>query len=291
MRGAASAARRGLLFYLVVMAAAIAGTVLGDVLLYPTAARQAGNLVSSVKWTPPMRTDLTAASGFGSPFSESNRTMCVKSDKPLPGYWQTTVKAQKGRIYLAGAWARFANAKLLFWHYGKNAVTGKYVDERLYYFHGFNGMLMPYFSAETLKCLRADPEKWGIFYRTMSFPDGLARDSLTLAYGLYLTAGDVTLSEPFFVDVTDGPRTLDINIDGVRPIVSLIVTQADTRDVCWEKKFSPPVTLFSCTLPDEIDAFRGQDSIWPKGHILTVRYADGTIETTAAPHENIKKRN
>ena len=157
-------------------------------------------------------------------------------------------------------------------------------------------MLKPYFSDETLKMIAGDPERWRLFYRTVRFPEAMRADTVTLAHGLYCAAGDVTLAEPFFVDVTDGPRTLDIHIADAKPFVRLTVTRADTRDVCWDRRFKPAATSFTCTLPDEIDAFPEMDERLDKGYrpavkgyVLTVRYADGTMETVASPHEDVKK--
>lgn len=284
-------------FACVCMAAHLAPTAHGDVLFYPTAARTLPNGYDGASWRLSAKAFLEKhadgvrfAKGTGGPFSKSDVTYSVVSTKPQPGYWHARVKARPGRVYLAGAWFRFSNAKLLLWYGGNDAETGKAVEERLYYMSGFNPQLRPYFNETLLKRLGGDPAKWRCLYRLVSFPAKLREDVVSVEHGLYLAAGDTLFSEPFFVDVTDGPRTLDVDIRNARPIRSLSVASTDLRDVRWSRTFDPPVTEFSCTLPPEIDAFRGQEGDRPKGHALTVRYADGSVETVGAPLDNVFKR-
>lgn len=272
------------------------GSAEGRALLYPTAARLKPNLYDESVWflaSQEQRArdapDVVFSETKGGPFSSDDHVWCVRSDKPQPGYWHAYVKAKKHRTYLVGTWARFANAKILLWYNGNAAADKKFIGNRLYYMSGFNMMLKPYFCDELLKRLSGDPAKWHCLYRLIEFPVELHRDVVNVGQGLYLAAGDVAFSEPFFVDVTDGPRTLEVDVSGEKPFVALAVTETDTRDVRWEKKFNPPVTSFRCTLPQEIDAFRGQKADYPKGHTLTVRYADGSVETVSAPLENVFK--
>lgn len=268
----------------------------GHVLLYPTAARTLANGYDGVSWYTSDPAFLAKhadgvrfSKGNGGPFAATNAVYAIESTKPQPGYWHARIRAKPGRVYLAGGWFRFGNAKLLMWFGGNSAATGKAVESRLYYMSGFNPQLRPYFSEELLKRLGGDPEKWRCVYRLVEFPEKLREDVVHVEYGLYLAAGDVKFSEPFFVDVTDAPRTLDIDIAGARPIRSLSVAGTELRDIRWSKTFEKPVTDFRCTLPPEIDAFLGQDQNRPRGHTLTVQYADGTVETVGAPLDNVFK--
>ena len=266
------------------------------VLLYPTAVRTLPNVYAGKTWSladPAFRArhadGVTFAKGTGGPFAPSNATYAVTSTKPQPGYWHAYIQAKPGRTYLAGTWAKFGNAKIILSYDGRFADTGRPVSERLYYMSGFNPELKPYFNEALLKRLGGDPTRWRCLYRTLTFPTALTRDYLHVEQGLYLAAGDVVFSEPFFVDVTDGPHTLEIDIADAKPIRRLAVANVDLRDVRWERSFDPPVTAFKTTLPPEIDAFRGQENDRPKGHILTVTYADGSGETVTAPLDNVSK--
>lgn len=268
----------------------------GHVLFYPTAARTLPDAYEGVPWTL-ARPDFLAKhadgvrfeKGTGGPFSPSDVTYGVTSTKPQPGYWHAHIKALPGRTYLAGTWVRFGNAKIILSYDGHFADTGKPVSERLYYMSGFNPDLKPYFDDVLLKRLDGDPTVWRCLYRTVTFQTALKQDVVHVEQGLYLAAGYAVFSEPFFVDVTDGPRTLEIDIADAKPFRRLTVASVDLRDVRWEKSFSPPVTTFRTTLPPEIDAFRGQEGNRPKGHVLTVSYADGSMETLTAPLENVSK--
>lgn len=270
----------------------------GHVLLYPTAARTLPNLYGGQDWTLSRAEDRAKhADGVrfekttGGPFSSGDVAYAAVSTKPQPGYWHARIRGVKpGRTYLAGTWLRFANAKILLWYGAQTAAEHKAVEERLYYMNGFNPALKPYFNEALLRRLGGDPETWRCMYRLVSFPMDLREDTVTVEHGLYLAAGDIVFSEPFFVDVTDGPRTLDVDIRGAKPIRGLSVASTDLRDVRWERTFERPVTDFKCTLPPEIDAFRGQDKDSPKGHTLTIRYADGSVETVSAPLDNVFKR-
>jgi len=281
----------------VCLVACAAGAVRGEALIYPTAARTLPNLFDGAVWRLDRKEFLEKhadgvrfARGTGGPFSPTGVTYSVASEKPQPGYWHSRLKVRPGRVYLAGGWCRFGNAKIVMEFLGHAAVGGKPYDERLYYFSGFNTQLKPYFNETLLKRLGGDPSKWRCLYRLVSFPEKLRGDSIGVEYGLYLAAGDMTFSEPFFVDVTDGPRTLDVEIRNSKPIKSLSVADTELRDERWSRTFDSPVTEFRCTLPPEVDAFRGQDRDRPRGHTLTVRYADGTVETVGAPLDDVFKR-
>lgn len=272
-------------------------TVNGEILFYPTAARSLTNMYDSAVWHLNRKEFLEKhaygvrfSKGTGGPFSPTNAAYSVVSDKPQPGYWISSIKVQPKRVYLAGGWFRFGNAKILLDYTGYAADGGKPFDERLYYFSGFNPQLRPYFNDVLLKRLGGNPDKWNCMYRLVSFPAKLRNDTICVEYGLYIAAGDMVFSEPFFVDVTDGPRTLDIDIRESKPIQSLSVVDTELRDERWSKTFGTPVTEFKCTLPPEVDAFRGQDTDRPRGHTLIVRYADGTQETFGAPLDNVFKR-
>lgn len=269
----------------------------GRVLFYPTAARSLPNVYAGVTWylSDPAflakhADGVRFEKGTGGPFSPEDVTYSVRSEKPQPGYWHARIRAKPGRLYLAGTWVKFGSAKLILSYDATVAETGRPVSERLYYMSGFNPQLKPYFDEALMKRLSGDPEKWRCLYRTIEFPTALKQDVVHVEQGLYLAAGDAVFSEPYFVDVTDGPRTLEIDIKDAKPVRRLTVAATDLRDVCWTRAFDTPVTSFACTLPSEIDAFRGQENDRPKGYTLTVSYADGTSEQLTAPLDNVFKK-
>ena len=268
--------------------ALLAGVAEARVRFYPTASRVAENQLAD-DWRPPgtnnaWALDVKYAKGRGGPFAENAETRRVWCERQQPGYWRKTVKVKPGRTYLSGTWAKMAPSKLLLNHTAKNGQTGKYLQERLYYFCGFNQQLLPYFSEETRRMITGDPERWRLFYRTMTFPQGTFKDRLEVSFGLYINAGDITFADSFFVDVTDLPHTMEVVIDGEKPIKRLVVKYMGLRDTLWEKKFNPVVTDFSCTLPPEVDAFRDGSNA-PRGHALVIYYADGTQYTVYAPEQ------
>lgn len=281
---------RGMFVCSVVCAGALfwTGAAEGRALFYPTASRAAENQLSG-KWQPPSTNnawacDVKFAVGKGGPLSDETVTRRVWCDRQQPGYWRKTVKVKSGRTYLSGTWAKLSPSKLLLNHTAKNGQTGKYLQERLYYFCGFNPQLLPYFSEETQALVTGDPERWRLFYRTMTFPEGTVKDALNVSFGLYINAGDITFADSFFVDVTDLPSTMEVDIAGEKPIKRLSVKYMGLRDTLWEKTFNPPVTDFSCTLPPEVNAFRDGPNA-PRGHALVIYYADGTRQTVYAPEQ------
>ena len=274
-------------------AAGLSSTLTAGVLFYPTAARAPSNQFAKATWTladPIARAKyadgVRFSTGKGGPFSADEDWWRVLSDKPQPGYWHCNVKILPGRKYLAGCWTRFPNAKILLFFGGREAVSGREWQDRLYYFAGFNAQLKPYFNERLIARLSDDPEKWKCLYYTFTCPNKLVNDAARVELGLYLAAGDMTFSEPFLVDVTDLPPTLEVVIAESRPVVALTVSETDTRDVRWTKKFDKPVMSWKGTLPSSCDAFHGQDRSRPKGHALRVDYADGTSEVVYAPLDN-----
>lgn len=259
----------------------------GRAFFYPTAARTGKNLLAD-GWQPPDAggagsSAVKHAVGKGGPFSDDTPVRRVWCDRRQPGYWCNAAKVGRGRTYLSGTWAKMSPSRLLLNHYSRKSGTSCTMDARLYYCNWFSGQLVPYFSDRTRELLAGDPGKWRLFYRTMTFPQGMPDDRVDIGFGLYLSAGDITFADSFFVDVTDLPRTMDVLLEGERPFVRLTVRDMESRDMLWEKAFDPPASDFACTLPAAVDAFRGGDI--PSGHVLTIFYADGEQKAVYAPEQ------
>ena len=105
--------------------------------------------------------------------------------------------------------------------------------------------------------------------------------------GFVKAPGKATFAEPFLVDVTDQPQTLEIEIKGVKPVKRLVAIRLDTRDPVWQREFNTPVTDFSETMVAASPAFQGMGADPVSGHALLVYYADRTEDRVSCPAEGV----
>ncbi len=261
------------------------------VLFYPSVLKSSTNMLAGAKWRPPgeaSEKDSRAAWVKGTPFDAGAPAMEVETFTPESAYWRTSVNVQKGHTYLVGAWVKYASARILFWNYGKKA-DGKPSDQRLYCFAGTQSYLTPYFSDRIRQRLGGDPDEWKLMFRTLEYPEPVAGDRITVAMGLYMSTGKVTIAAPFFIDVTDVDDTsLLIDIAGAKPVRRLTIEHVGVRDVIWQKEFPSHVTDFCVKVPTVTDFRRGMDGRNEiDGHALNVHYADGTMSKVFAPLEHV----
>jgi len=191
---------------------------------------------------------------------------------------------KSGRLYMGGTWTCFKTANLCLWWQGR--PVGHKADEyyRIYCFSGYSASLERYLTDDTKERLAGNPNEWRLFYRTFRFSAPLTDEACEVQYGFFNGAGDMTFAEPFLIDVTDAPKTMELELKGVKPVKSLEVICLDLRDPMWHHDFDTPVTDFKMTLPENVDAFRNSGEGIP-GHLLIVKYADGVEEHYAAPAE------
>ena len=182
------------------------------------------------------------------------------------------------------------DARILFWNYGKK-TDGKPSDQRLYCFAGTQSYLTPYFSDRVRQRLGGDPDEWKLMFRTLEYSEPVAGDRITVAMGLYMATGKVTIAAPFFIDVTDvNDSSLLIDIAGAKPVRRLAIEHVGVRDVIWQKEFTNPVTDFCEKVPIVTDFRRGMDGRNEiDGHALNVDYVDGAGAKVFAPLEHVFK--
>lgn len=260
-------------------------------LLYPNVLHTERNLFDGLEWTPPNQScekGSIAKRLKGGPFSADEPAYSVKTVDSRSAYWRARPPVEKGRIYLVGAWVRFANAKILLGNDALHPVSGRRLDRRLYCFGGHNRWIEPFLSPRTREILGGDSESWRLCFRTVTFPEGIKPGSHRSAFGLYLAAGEMTFSRPFFIDVTDvKDRSLVVDVKDEKPIKRLAVIHAGLRDIIWEQSFPKPITEFRQRLDGITDFMRGLDRNTIEGHALEIHYADGTRKTVFAPQERI----
>ena len=262
----------------------------GVIRLYPTVLRGgAPNMLAKAEWTPTGGNAPASVygQGNGGAFGADSPSWSIRTDSSFYAYWEAPVSGLRhGRIYLAGAWARLSKAKLLFEWRGIPEDSDNRIRMRVFYFSGYSDVLERYFDDDVKRRLSGDPDEWRPICRTFTLPTALRGGDATAAYGFYGSDGDMTFSEPFLIDVTDAPHTLELELKGVAPVKDIEVVQLDTRDPVWRHAFEAPVTDFSATLPKAIDAFYGTGSAAGEsitGHAMIVRYADGGKSRVSFP--------
>ena len=267
--------------------------------LYPTVLKGgARNLLAGAKWKCGAGNAPKSVYGMveGGPTDALAPAWRISTEQPFFAYWEANVNGiQTNRLYLAGAWVRLsgvetgqAKERILFEWKGVPVDSDKDVRRRLFHFSGYSSSLARYFDNDLKRLLAGDPDEWRAHFRTFRFPVAMRGEKGKAAYGFYNGNGRMTFSEPFFADITDAPRTLELEISGTKPVKSIEVLQADTRDQVWRKDFKVPVSSFSVTLPARIDAFysigdapgENQPIV---GHAVRVTYADGSEGRTLFP--------
>ena len=216
-------------------------TLHARVLFYPNLLTTEKNLFDECEWTPPNQSFEKGSISKrlkGGPFSLDDTVYFVKTVRPHSAYWRARPSVEKGRKYLVGAWVRFPNAKVLLGNDAMHPVSGRRLDRRLYCFGGHNAWIEPFLSPRTREVLGGDSATWRLCYRLVEFPEGIKPGSHRSAFGLYLAAGEMEFSKPFFVDVTDvKDHSLLIDIAKEKPIRRLAVIHVGVRDIIWEKDF------------------------------------------------------
>lgn len=251
----------------------------------------AENLLTDSDWREPQKKyapTCTASVGTGGPTDSAAVARRMVVEKKSFAYWKTAVRGVKaGRTYMGGTWAKFKTANLCLWWQGR--PVGYKADEfyRIYSFSGYSASLERYLTEGTKDRLSGDPNEWRLFYRTFKFTAPLKDEVCEVQYGFYDGAGDMTFAEPFLMDVTEAPRTMELELKGVKPVKSLQIICLDLRDPMWHKDFDTPVTDFRMTLPENVDAFRNADGSGVPGNMLIVKYADGVEEHYAAPADGV----
>ena len=272
-------------------AIADSGMDAGTILLYPTALKTGVNVLADKTWCVPdakHAPHAVATVGRGGPRDAAATARTLENTCPEFAYWNTSVGGiRTGRVYFGGAWTKIESAKLLYWWHGQDADNGKETGARVYCNSGCLPSLEPYFDDDTKQRISGDPNKWRLIARTFTLSAKLRNETMTASYGFYRAPGKATFAEPFLIDVTDAPQTLEIELKGVKPVKRLLVIRTDTRDPAWRKEFATPVTDFSQTLPDNIRAFYGMNASPVSGYALVVTYADGTEDRVACPAEGL----
>lgn len=256
----------------------------GGVRFYPAVVDERPNLLADCRWSYQRLLPHAAfEDGVGGPRAES-RTYRVVSRKAASAYaLSQTVKVEPGRVYLEGAWLKFANAKVMMQASAYDTATGETFDPRIYVYGGYNSFLEPFFSESTKRRLGGDPAAWKLVYRTTTYPKTIRGNEVTVWMGLYLAEGDVTFADPFLIDVTGlARRPLVVDIRGGKPVKALAVSETDTRDVVWSKRFDAPVTDFRETV-GTTDFLRGKENNKMDAYQLEVEYDDGSRERVDCP--------
>ena len=255
----------------------------GTVLMYPTALKTGTNLLADLRWNKPNRKvspHAIATMGRGGPLNASAIAMTIENDMPEYAYWTTSTRELRaGRTYFSGAWTRIVSARILLHWSGRKGI-----DVRAYRSSGCDPELQPYLDDDIKRRLAGDPDEWRLIARTFRIPSDA---TLGVHYGFYREAGKATFAEPFLIDITDQPHTLDVLARGAKPIRKLVVIRTDTRDSEWHREFEEPVADFFETLPERIRAFDGMGANSLCGYALLVAYADGTEDRVACPAEGI----
>ncbi len=263
----------------------------GSILLYPTALKTGVNLLADKPWRAPSKTyapHAVAQQGRGGPLDADAVALALANDHREFAYWLTLVGGiRTNRTYFAGAWTKMTSARLLFWWNGVSAETGKNVDARVYCFSGCMPDLARYFDDDIRRRLAGDPDEWRLIARTFTLPTPVVEDKVHAEYGFFGEPGQATFAEPFLIDVTEQPQTVEVVLKGVKPVKKLVVIRSDTRDPEWRREFVPPITDFAETLPARIPAFEGMACHPMFGRVLLVSYADGTEDRVACPYEGI----
>lgn len=270
---------------LVALLACAAVQVWGGVRFFPAVVDERPNLIEGRKWT--YQTSLAHAvfeDGIGGP-TGTGRTYRVVSRKAASAYVDSDfVAIEPGRTYLEGAWLRFANAKALVRTIGFDTAINDTYEPRMYAFGGFNSFLAPFFSDSTRRHLGGDPAAWKLVYRTATYPDTLRNNRVRMSMGLYLAEGDVTFADPFLIDITGlKTRPLVVDVKGGKPVRSLSVSEADTHDVIWTRRFECPTTEFREVIEERTDFLRGKENNKMDAYQLEIEYEDGAHERLECP--------
>ena len=263
----------------------------GSVLLYPTALKTGVNLLAGKAWQEPNKKHAphaVARQGRGGPLDEGAVTLALTNDHREFAYWTMPVTGLRtNRTYFIGAWTRITSARLLFWWSGTSAESGKTVDARVYCSSGCNAELARYFDDDIRRRLTGDPDAWRLVSRTFALPGPIVGGESRVEYGFFGEPGEATFADPFLIDITDLPQTIEVVLKGAQPVKKLVVIRSDTRDPEWRREFATPVTDFAETLPARIPAFEGMACHPMFGRVLLVYYADGTEDRVACPQEGL----
>lgn len=263
----------------------------GSILFYPTVLKTGQNLLAQSSWREPDRKNaphVVVAKGVGGPRDARAVALSMSNDSAEYAYWTAKAKGVRmDRTYLFGAWAKVKTANILCWLNGPSVDNGSAVGARVYRFSGCNPELRRYLDDDIRRRLEGDPGEWLLIARTFSLPVAVVGDSLSASFGFYRSSGEATFAEPFLIDVTEAPQTLEVELHGVKPVKKLLVMLCETRDPEWRREFDAPVTEFSATLPAESRAFHGMAADPMSGHALVVTYADGTEDRVACPSDGL----
>lgn len=257
-------------------------------LLYPAVVKTEANLFKEDAWRNRIDTMGEFPVGWekskGGPFSSEEPVWKLYSRKPMSVFWSQNVKVEKGRRYLVGAWVRRRMARALVWCYGRTK-DDKPFDQRMYLFGGFNSCLDNYLRPEIKRKLGGDSDAWQLLYRPVEIDKDIA-GSLQFKFGIFMSTGELDIAHPFLVDIT-GMELIPhmVEVSGGKRISRLAVELAGLRDLAWEKKFPEPADGFSGLIgdADALRGFNGANRI--DGCMLSVKYADGSVENVYAPQE------
>jgi len=266
----------------------IATVTLAAALLYPAVVRTEKNLLHAEKWiTSGLPHGQTWERLSGGPFSADESAWKTYSSVPVSSYWAQNVKMEKGHRYLVGMWMRRENARVVIWCRAKQ-TNNKELDKRLYLFGGFNECLAEYIRPSVKELISGDPNSWKLMYRPLEITEDLVYGT-AVSFGIYMSTGTLVFSHPFVIDIT-GMSSLPLVVeqsDG-KPVSSISLVEAGVRDEVWSRKFEKPEVSFRVSFDGIADALRGfrfADG-QVEGHLLQVKYADGTSESIWAPQEN-----
>jgi hypothetical protein len=260
--------------------------------IYPAILENRPNLIEQnlKKWSGNPIKGCKMLHGKGTPFSPEGQTLIVDSVDTSPNYWGQSIKVERGRTYLAGAWVKNDNAKILFWFHANYNNPEKRINERMYFFSGANRFLNSYLSDAIKQRLGENPEQWHLCYRLLTIPTGNTTHlPLNMMIGTYFATGRITIAQPFVIDVTDSSLNTKLMLDfnGEKAVKNISVLEQNTHDIIWQKKFNPPIQSLKTEIP-QTNFFRGLDGKLLEGYLLTVEYTDGEISSFPAPQKAVK---
>ncbi len=260
--------------------------------LYPTILKTGKNLLKGnlQEWRGKSIPGCQMQRGNGTPFSLMAPNLLINSTGTRPNYWGRTIKVPGGRTYLAGAWVKNDNAKILFWFFGNYGNPVQRLNQRIYFYSGSSQLLKNYLSAASQALLGGDPQQWHLCYRLIEIPEEVKTFHLNLMIGTYFATGKITIADPFLIDITEAADSgMTVEITGSKSIRTLRLINLYNRDTLWSKTFDRPVNNFKQEIPNTSFQHGLDTKNKFNGYLLQVEYTDGSMEAFSAPEEKSNK--
>lgn len=262
------------------------------VTLYPAILKTEKNLLKSdlQDWNGKSLPKCQMKRGIGTPFSLIEPNLLIVSTDTKPNYWGTVKKVPAGHTYLAGAWVKNDNAKILFWFWGDYGKPPKRVNQRIHFFSGCSSILKNYLSPESQSLLCGDPEAWHLCYRLVEIPKEAKNFYLKMMIGTYFATGNITIANPFLIDVTKvADSGMILEIKGSKSIRNIKVIDLYNQDTIFSKTFEHPITDFKTEIPRTSFKHGLNGKLKFSGYVLQVEYTDGSVKEFSAPEKSATK--